>query len=239
MQALMCLCDRTFFFFSSNFVSNCLFFPYCSSSPRLLNSLINFFLACIFFFSSVLLLLCLLSSLLSFLYLSISICRHVCGGLSQSPISALLSSFLWLCPPFLIGTLFNPSLCPPSAPHVVSLSLLPLSFPPSLPPFTLCRLLCLFSPLCAVTGLFLLLMVMGGSTPLHNAANIFPTGDPTVAAAALFCMCWKKNGHKHPFSFPSNPYFSVSSGPAKLLLFSRGAVQQDWFVLASHWAPAS
>lgn len=94
MQALMCLCDRTFFFFSSNFVSNCLFFPYCSSSPRLLNSLINFFLACIFFFSSVLLLLCLLSSLLSFLYLSISICRHVCGGLSQSPISALLSSFL-------------------------------------------------------------------------------------------------------------------------------------------------
>lgn len=89
MQALMCLCDRTFFFFSSNFVSYCLFFPYCSSSPRLLNSLINFSLACIFFFSSILLVLCLLSSLLSFLYLSISICRHVCGGLSQSPIGAL------------------------------------------------------------------------------------------------------------------------------------------------------
>ena len=81
---------------------------------------------------------------------------------------------------------------------------------------------------------------MAGSTPLHNAADIFPTGDPTVAAAAAAALpCTRKKKWTEAPLLPLNPYFSVSSSSAKLLLFSRGAVQQDWFVLESHWAPAS
>lgn len=112
-----------------------------------------------------------LSSSLTIFSLPVSICWHVCAGLSQSLISALFSALMWLSPPFLIGKLFNPSLChcavslSPSSPFTslhLSRYSLSLSFP----------------PLCTLTGLFLSLIVMAGSSPLHNAADIFPTGDP-------------------------------------------------------------
>lgn len=87
------------------------------------------------------------------------------GALSASLISAPFSSFLRPSPPFLIGRLFNPSLC-----AFVSLSPSPpLSFPPSLP-LILCWLLCPFFPpslslLCALTGLFLSLIADGRLDP--------------------------------------------------------------------------
>lgn len=186
----MCHCDGTFFFFSSNFVSYCLFFPYCSSSPHSLKSLINFSLACVLFLltlaCSLSFPLCLpLSTSLSFLYL-FQFCRRVCGGLSKSLISALFSSFLWLSPPFLIGKLFNPSLCPPlSSSCVVSLSpSFPLFFPPSLPLFFVGYCV-FFSPLCALTGLFLSLIVMAGSPHSIMLLIFFPLETPLLLLLLL------------------------------------------------------
>lgn len=157
MRVLICHCDVMFFFFSSNFVSHCLFSPW--------------FLKVINFSRFLLTLASSLSSPLTIFSLPVSICWHVCAGLSQSLISALFSALMRLSPPFLIGKLFNPSLC-----HcAVSLS--------HSSPFTSLHLsrysLSLsFPPLCTLTGLFLSLIVMAGSSPLHNAADIFPTGDP-------------------------------------------------------------
>lgn len=185
-----------FFFFSSNFVSHCLF------SPSFLK-VINFSRFLLTLASS-------LSSPLTIFSLPVSICWHVCAGLSQSLISALFSALMWLSPPFLIGKLFNPSLChcavslSPSSPFTslhLSRYSLSLSFP----------------PLCTLTGLFLSLIVMAGSSPLHNAADIFPTGDP-------HCIWFKKKTKKKlltpspclpahtPLFPPALPSFSSSAG---------------------------
>lgn len=55
---------------------------------------------------------------------------------------------------------------------------------PSIPPIILCWLLCLFFPFVCSDRPLPLIDSDGRLTPLHNAADIFPTGDPTVAAAA-------------------------------------------------------
>lgn len=95
---------------------------------------------------------------------------------------------------------------------------------PSIPPRYSLSGIVSFSPLCALTGLFLSLIAMAGSTPLHNAADIFPTGDPTGAAAALPCIHkYIKKGQRQPSSLPPNPYFSVSSSPAKASTVQQGS----------------
>ncbi len=64
---------------------------------------------------------------------------------------------------------------------------------------------------------------MAGSTPLHNAADIFPTGDPTVVAvaAALPCILEKKRDRETPLLPPSQPILLCF-----LLLCQASTVQQ-------------
>lgn len=238
MRALMCHCDRTVLSFSSKSVSYCLFFSLLIQSTSFFsNSLINFFLAYSLFYAQSCS--CLVFVALSFSFqlaissLSLSICLCVYGGLSNSLISVISLALACTVSSISNWSAFNLSLCLTlTSSYVVSLlPSFPLSFSPSL-------ILCLrlsSSPLCALTGLFLSLIVMAGSAALHNAADIFPSRDPTVAAAAHPLKKWTR----HPSFLAPNPYFSVSFSSAKLLPFSRGAVQQDWFVLESHWAPAS
>lgn len=74
-----------------------------------------------------------------------------------------------------------------------------------------------FPPLCSLTGLFLSLIAMAGSSPLHNGADIFPTGDPPPIKNVQTALL---------------PAFRSILG--FLDSASGGEVQRAWFVVAGH-----
>lgn len=144
-------------------------------------------------------------------------------SLNLPPLSALSRSLLQILigKPFLSYSLSAASSC------VVYLLLASSSIHPSIPSYIYKGLS--FSPLCALTGRFLSLLMMEVSVSLHSATDIFPTGDPTAAAAGPTIQKWTDSPPLS--SLLPHPHFSGSISSAKLRRYSRGAFQQDWFVL--------